>query len=184
MSRHNVKKLEKIWKTYETAFAENGVVVVVTQDGRKHHLDVRTAAQRAADLNKTLASPTMPAAQRRKDLDFLDHIIPVIREAAFQSECPKDLRTKIVTNVISGKTAEGRQIPVDSSYEGKIKRLQFRFPTLSIEEIENVCRQMLPLDEKIGIMHTINEDRLMAAVHRMEVRVAREAASGAGKPAE
>lgn len=163
------KTEKKDWVTYERAYADKGVVVIVDVDGKKHHLSVRDAAKRAGQINQTLNSSNIPDSHRKRAADFLDKIIPVIREAKFQSEAPADLITKAVTNVLNGKTASGKAIIVDQSYAAKMERLHMRFPKLTINEIEKVCAEKnLKTDEKIGILNTINADRLMQDVARME----------------
>lgn len=183
MSRHNVRTLEKLWTTYDRVYADKGVVIIIDKEGRKHHKSVREAATHARKINATLGNPQVPEDKRRRYMTVIEQLLPIIREAMFQAEAPKDLATKLVTNVIGGKTAEGKPIPIDNTYEGRLKRLMFRFPMLKENEIEAVCRQLIPMEQKIGILHAENEGRLMDIVMQMQQRQA-AAAQAAGTPAE
>jgi hypothetical protein len=171
-----VRQLEKMWKTYDHVYADKGVVIVIDKEGHKHHFRVADAAHAVRGLNSSLGNKMIPDMQRKKTLAFVEKMIPIIREAAYQGEAPKDLATKLVSNVIAGKTGEGKPIPIDNSYSARLERLQFRFPYVKIEEIERVCGELITLDEKIGILHTINSDRMCEKVEAMEKR--RTAAAG------
>jgi hypothetical protein len=173
------KKLDKVrkvrnihgaaWKTWERAWAEDGVIKIQDKEtGEIQHLTPRDAAVRAQAINGMLGSQKIPWAQREKAIQFVSKIIEIIKEAKHQGEAPSNTNERIISNVLAGKTAEGRELKPMSDPEEMLKFLCFKYPMLSESEIKQVCNEQIPQQEKTGILQTINADRLMEIVQQNE----------------
>ena len=114
---NNFEKIERLW-------AENGVVRVVTKDGKGTTLTVKEAAQRASALSQM----DVPDWYKKKRNDLVDNIISVCRLAQNQQEDPRDKKTKALTNVLAGKSMEGGE--VRETVDQLIQRFMFMFSTL------------------------------------------------------
>lgn len=157
------------WKTYERAWAEDGVVKIQDKEtGDVAILSPRDAALRAQAINKMLGHHKIPMAQREKALDFVTRMIEIIKEAKYQNENPSNKNEQLVANVLAGKTAEGKEIKPITDPEEMLQFLCFKYPMLSRDEIKQICNERLPQKDRIGIMQTINADRMMAFVQEHE----------------
>lgn len=165
------RKIEKQWTLFEDVRAEYGVVMVTDTDGKVHRFSVKDAANRCAEINKALGSRKIPEVQRKKTFAFVTKMMEAIREASYQREAPKDLATKIVTNVTRGLTAAGKPMPQATTYAEMLARIQLKYPYLQPEEIEKVCGEpTLSTEEKQEMFATINTDRMMIVMQQMERR--------------
>lgn len=158
-----------MWKTWERAWAEDGVIKIQDKEtGEVQHLSPRDAAVRAQAINQMLGSEKIPWTQREKAIQFVSKIIEIIKEAKSQGESPSNHNERIIANVLAGKTAEGRELKPITDPEEMLKFLCFKYPMLSESEIKQVCNEQIPQQEKTGILQTINADRLMGLVQEHE----------------
>ena len=153
-----------VWKTFERVWAENGIVHIQTTTGEISYLTPRTAAQRCRAINAQFGSPTMPADQRARALLFVETVVPIIQEAAYQLKTPSNSKTKLVSNILSNRTAEGAALPVLRDPKSMMADLKFRYPELEEDEIRAVLKEDLSIPEKEGILRTINSDRIMQRI--------------------
>jgi hypothetical protein len=171
------QSVSKMWNTYERVWAQNGVIRVQSKNGRTDSIDVPTAVLRVDALNQSLGSSDIPSNQRKKALALVEKLTDVIREAASQLETPDD-KTKALHNALKGLTAEGKPIPAPTP-EQMLQRIQFRFPMLTVSEVAAVVTEKgLQMAEKIRILHTINEDRLLQVAKAYEERLTAAPANG------
>ena len=145
--------------TYERMWAKNGVVYIEGKDGRVDTMTTLEAANRAARLNDMLGSPNVPEDQRKRYVRFVEKVIEVIKDARNQLSNPENVSAKIVSNVLQGKTAEGK--PVEITERDRMARLEFKYPELTSEEIKTVSNERsLSLEEKTNMLRTVNQDRM------------------------
>jgi len=158
-----------LWKTWERAWAEDGVIKIQDKEtGEIQHLSPRDAALRAQVINQMLGNPKMPFDERQKAINFVAKVIEIIKEAKYQNEAPGNRNEQMVANVLSGKTAEGEEIKPITDPEEMLKFLSFKYPMLALDEIKQVCNEKIPQQDKLGILQTINADRLMELVQKNE----------------
>lgn len=167
--RNRVRNLSgSDWRNYERVWAENGVVNIEDKTGRISRLDPLTAKRRAQAVHDMTKNDKMDWATKEHMVNFVARVLPVIQEAVAQVEEPSTTKEKLVSNVLHGKTAEGKEIKPITDPEEMLKFMGFKYPMLSADEIRNVCTEQIPHDEKIGILRTINSDRMMAMVQENE----------------
>ena len=159
------------WKTLDHVWAEKGVVRIRDARGTVTSLSIQDAASRANSLNEMLGNPNMPESQRNEYLEKVERIVEVIKEACTQRETPADKDTEILSNVQKGLTAEGKA-PPQSNPDDRLAQLCFRYPALTMDEVRAICQEhSLPMEDRHGMMRTINSDRLLAIAEKQNTDV-------------
>ena len=159
------------WKTLDRVWAEKGVIRIRDIRGVVTSLSIQDAASRANSLNQMLGNPKMLESQRNEYLEKVERIVEVIREACTQQETPADRDTVILSNVQKGLTAEGKA-PPQMNPDERLAQLCFRYPALTMDEVRAICQEhSLPMEDRHGMMRTINSDRLMAIVEEQKTDV-------------
>lgn len=154
----NARKVVKDGYLYiDRIWAEYGTVHVIDRDGKKVSMTIKDAAARAAQLNAMI--PHVSDWHKDAWNKLIEDIIKVCREAKAQQESPANKETAALTNILAGKTAEGKEIPKMNNDE-YISHLTFRFPMLSDEDIIAIMRDT-KLDEagKMNLMQQENKRR-------------------------
>jgi len=155
------------WKTYERVWAENGVVNIEGKDGVVSNLTPRDAALRCKAINDMMGSPKLPDWERSKALKFIGELIPIIKEARRQLEDPSNQNETIVSNVLGGLSAEGKELKPLTDPDEMLRRVMLKYPMLTYSEITTVLNEKkLPLSERMNTIGQINGDRLMAIVNQ------------------
>ena len=163
------------YTTFEEMWAENGVINIRGFDGKVTRLTTGEAASRAVAVNRMLGSSNVPNHERKKFLNFVEKAIEVIRSAKAQQETPTNAETKVISNVIKGRTAEGKEMP-KLSREEKLVRLQMQYPCLDKDEIINVMSATnLDVSSKMEMMSVINQDRSMQRMVEAQAIMAKKA---------
>lgn len=142
------KVIERIW-------AENGVVLAVDKEGQQTSMTVSEAARKAIALNQM----DVPDWHKKARNDLVTEIIEVCRKAKSQQETPSSTKEKAVTNVLQGKTAEGK-IPVYSKQQ-QIEHYLFKYYTLKEHEAEAVVASSLPPHRKEEVLKEIHRQNMM-----------------------
>jgi hypothetical protein len=153
--------------TYDRMWAENGVLYIRGKDGIVSTMTTLEAAHRAQRLNAMLGKPSLPKSSRDSYVRFVEKVIDVLRQAKAQLESPGNTTAAVVSNVMAGKTAEGKEIKM--TQERRLELLEFKFPMLTSEEVRTVCNERtLNMDEKTEMLRTINQDRMVDKVRQAE----------------
>jgi len=153
--------------TYDRMWAENGILYIRGKDGVVSTMTTLEAAHRAQRLNAMLGNPSLPKSSRDSYVRFVEKVIDVLKQAKAQLESPENTTAEIVSNVLAGKTAEGKEIKM--TQERRLERLEFQFPMLTSEEIRTVCNERaLSCEEKTQMMRTINQDRMVDKFRQAE----------------
>lgn len=168
--RRNVRNVRgNIWKTWERAWAEDGVIKIQDKEtGEVQHLSPRDAALRARAINGMLGHHKIPMDQRNRAMAFVSKIIEIIKQAKAQNESPSNRNEQMVANVLAGKTAEGKEIKPITDPEEMLKFICFKYPMLSEDEVKQICAENMPQKDKIGTLQTINADRMTALIQKNE----------------
>jgi len=153
------KSKDESFITYDTMWAENGIVYIRGKDGIVSTMTTLEAANRAKGLNEMLGNPKITKSSRDHYVRFVEKVIKVIHAAKAQLETPGNSTSSIISNVMAGKTADGKEIKM--TQESRLELLEFKFPMLTSEEIRTVCNERsLSMAEKIEMLRTINQDRM------------------------
>ena len=165
------------FKMLEAMWAEHGVVKTLDKGGRIRSATPRQAAQMLSAIQAMLNNPNMETAHRARAISFVERGLVVVREALAQQENPPDKATALVTNILAGKTAEGKEIPARTPDQiREYLRLKFRF--LKPDEIEAILRDpVTKAADKQKVMETINQDRAAEFFKQMQERLTAAPAS-------
>ena len=181
--RNKVRSVQKNpFKMMEAMWAEHGVVKTMDKGGRIRSASPRQAAQMLTAIQEMMNNPNMQQDHRARAIAFVERGLVVIREALSQQETPPDKQTALITNIMSGKTAEGRPIPAPTPDQVReYLRLKFRF--LKPEEIAAILKDPITSPkQKTAIMETINGDRAAVVLKKLSEAVAAGATESAPIP--
>jgi lauroyl/myristoyl acyltransferase len=149
--KDNFVNLERIW-------AEAGMVHILDKKGKQISLTVREAAFRAGQLNQM----DVPAFLKRHNLDLIDKIIEVCREAKHQLEdSSPDSKTKAVQQLLSPAAAQLTPEQVNEDI------MASAYPFLDRDEIRAVLREESLTGDIIQqkkILETMNTVRKQKAI--------------------
>jgi hypothetical protein len=149
------------WKKINRVWAEMGAVRIQLKDGRIINLSVKDAAHRALQLNRM----SVPDFYRKTVENLIEIIISSCREALHQKETKEDPRTVRLSNLLAGKTADGKNLAEVYSEEALAKAASLRFWTLTVDEIVALNRNKdLDNSHKQLLMEKMHRQRLPTAI--------------------
>lgn len=158
-SPNNFSTLDHIW-------AEKGVVR--WRDNDTGRVGSMTVSEAVAKMNAIQAQPVPKWHMQQRD-KLVTHILDIVRKAQYQLEAPVGAVDGAVANLLQGKQASGKPMPrlVDLPPEEMMKEIHMRFPLVTQDEImEVVLRQGIALQDKVGMLSMVNQDRGMALMER------------------
>lgn len=181
--RNKVRSVQKNpFKIMEAMWAEHGIVKTMDKGGRIRSASPRQAAQMLTAIQEMMNNPNMQQDHRARAIAFVERGLVVIREALSQQETPPDKQTALITNIMSGKTAEGKPIPAPTQDQVR-EYLRLKYWFLKPEEIAAILKDPITSPkEKTAIMETINGDRAAVVLKKLSEAVAAGATASAPNP--
>ncbi len=156
MAKQNVNANQ--FKVIERVWAANGVVNILTKDGRASTLTAKQAAERALALNRM----DIPDWYKKTRNDLVEKIIEACREARAQQEDPRDNKTKAVVNALKGKSLDGKD--VTETVDQQVQRYMFMFHTITEGEAEAVASNKdYSIPQKEIVLKEIHRQRMASS---------------------
>ena len=158
------------WESTDRIYAQNGVVMIQKKDGTLTSLKVKEAARRAYMLHRSLGNPNMPKDQRKIHEDFIEMIVPVLREARAQLESP-DKKTTLLHRSLTNTDENGKKYEI--TFDSMLSSFCLEFSnTMDEDDIRAIMKEFWPDVTKVEQLLAMEHIRRLRDIMRSNAQAA------------